>query len=170
VSKSVAEILRWYALGCGFMALAGIPYLLQHARGDIKLHVKGSLLSLSILVPSVIFFTMKYGALGAAFALMLTNLFLLFFWSFIVHKRFLPEIALSWLMHDVFPAVFIGAIVLGIQFKISWQFSSRLGLVFYLSQVAVLTSGVVLLCLKETRKMLSLFLKNLVRSVCKKDA
>jgi O-antigen/teichoic acid export membrane protein len=170
VAKSVAEILRLYALSCGFMALAGMPYVLQHARGNLKLHVKGSLLTLSILVPSVILFTLKYGALGAAYALALTNLFLLLFWTPVVHKKFLPEIAWSWLTQDVSPALFIGAIALGIQYEISWQLTSRLGSAFFLLQVAVVTSSVVLLCREETRKMLSLFLKELVEHLCKKNA
>ncbi|GGC83840.1 polysaccharide biosynthesis protein [Undibacterium terreum] len=170
VAARAAEILRWYVSGSSFMALAGMAYVLQHARGDLRMHIRGNLLNVFILVPSTIVLTLKFGAIGAAITWAGTNLFFLIVWTRIVHKKFLPEIANSWLFKDVFPAVLIGALVVIIGFQVDWPMSSRLTSFIGLVMLVVLISGLTLLIHQETKRMMSSYLKGILRFLCTKNA
>ncbi len=170
VAMRSAEILRWYVLGSSFMALAGMAYVLQHARGDLRLHIKGNLFSLLTLIPSTILLTLMFGAIGAAVTWAASNLFFLFFWTRIVHKKFLPEITNSWLTADVFPAICVGALVIIVGHQVDWPMSSRLTSFTLLALLVGLTTGLTLMAHQETRKMTSLYLNGAIRFLCKKNA
>src|SRR5882672_156041 len=124
-ASQAAEVLRWYAAGTCFMGAAAMSYLLQHARGDLSLHIKGNLACLFILIPAVIFSTLYYGAVGAAMAWATTNLFFLLCWTPIVHGKVLPEIRTTWLFRDVFPALAIASTLVLLSGQIAWPLASR---------------------------------------------
>ena len=170
VAARAAEILRWYVSGSSFMALAGMVYVLQHARGDLRMHIRGNLLNVFILIPSTVVLTLKFGAMGAAITWAATNLFFLIFWTRVVHKKFLPEITNSWLIKDIFPAACVGALLVIIARQIDWPISSRLNSFSGLAALVVVTMGLTLLIHQETRKMMSSYLKGILRFLCTKNA
>ena len=152
-ASRAAEVLRWYAAGTCFMGAAAMSYLLQHAHGDLGLHIKGNLACVFTLIPAVIFSTLYYGAVGAAMAWAATNLVFLLFWTPVVHGKFLPEIRWAWLFRDVFPALGIAAALALLSQQIAWPLASRLVSALALSSLALLATAAALLVHVETRRL-----------------
>jgi len=148
-----AEVLGWYAAGTCFMGTVVMSYLLQHAHGDLKLHIKGNLVCLFILIPAVVFSTLYYGAVGAAIAWATTNLFFLLCWTPIVHGKFLPEIRMTWLFRDVFPALAIASALVLLSRQIAWPLGSRVASALGLFSLACLVIAVALFVHFETRQL-----------------
>jgi O-antigen/teichoic acid export membrane protein len=96
-----APILRLYALGNGILALGAFPYYLQFAKGDVRLHLIGNLLFVVVLIPTVIWATSNFGAIGAGWAWLGANAAYLLFWVPLVHRRFLPGLHGFWIVQDV---------------------------------------------------------------------
>jgi O-antigen/teichoic acid export membrane protein len=101
VSSAISSVFRLYVLGNAVLAVAAFPYYLQFARGDMRLHMYGSLLLLVLLVPSIMVATNSYGMRGAGAAWLGTNLAYLFLWVPFVHKRLAPGLHLPWLISDI---------------------------------------------------------------------
>jgi hypothetical protein len=130
-----------------------LTYLLQHAHGDLRLHIKGNLACVFTLIPAVIFSTLYYGAVGAAMAWAATNLFFLLFWTPVVHAKFLPEIRTAWLLRDVFPALAIASTLVLLSRQIAWPLASRVVSTLGLSSLALLVIAAALLVHFETRRL-----------------
>ncbi|MBC7604848.1 MAG: oligosaccharide flippase family protein [Ramlibacter sp.] len=96
-----APVLTLYAIGNGFMALAAFPYYLQYARGNLRLHLWGTLGFALVLVPFITAASMRYGPLGAGWVWATSNALFFIFWSAYVHKRLQPGLHRSWLVRDV---------------------------------------------------------------------
>jgi O-antigen/teichoic acid export membrane protein len=94
-------VLALYALGNGLLAVGAFPYYLQYARGDLRLHVIGSLIFVALLVPGVLLLTPCFGAVGAGAAWLSVNAAFLLFWTPLVHRRFAPALHGRWLMRDI---------------------------------------------------------------------
>lgn len=95
------NILFWYALGNGILAILAFQYYLQVAHGKLKLHVQGATLSAVLDIPVMIYFALHYGALGAGIAWFVLRLIWLLLWTPIVHNRFAKGIHWKWLLNDV---------------------------------------------------------------------
>lgn len=106
-SKWAGDVLFWYALGNGALAILAFQYYLQVAHGKLKLHVQGATLSVVIDVPIMIYVALNYGAVGAGIAWLLLRIVWIIIWTPIVHHRFAPGIHWKWLIHDVGLIVFV---------------------------------------------------------------
>lgn len=100
-ATSVAPILRLYALGNGLLVVSAFPYYLQYAKGNLRLHVIGSAGFLVVLLPSVIWGSLTYGAVGAAWAWLIANAIYFLAWVPLVHHRLEPGLHSKWLLADV---------------------------------------------------------------------
>ncbi|MFL6717195.1 MAG: GNAT family N-acetyltransferase [Burkholderiaceae bacterium] len=96
-----APVLSLYALGNGVLALSAMPYLLQFAAGKMRLHVIGGALVTILLIPALIWGTTRYGATGAAYAWLVSNLAYLLLWVPLIHQRFMPGQHMQWLTADI---------------------------------------------------------------------
>ena len=105
-AAQAAPVLRLYALGNGFLALAAFPYYLQFAKGDLKLHLIGNAIFVLLLIPSLVWATWQYGATGAGWAWLGSNALFFIAWVPFVHSRFVKGLHRKWLTHD------LGAVVL----------------------------------------------------------
>jgi len=105
-AEQVDPILKLYAIGNGILAVGAFPYYMQYARGDLKYHMIGNLLMLVILLPSIIYATINYGAIGAGYAWLITNFIYLTAWVGYVHRKLEPGLHLKWIVQDVFFIVF----------------------------------------------------------------
>jgi O-antigen/teichoic acid export membrane protein len=94
-------ILATYALGNGILAIGACAYYLQFGKGDLRLHVIGNILSLSILVPTLIWATIRFGPVGAGGAWLVANAIYLALWVPLVHRRFFAGLHRQWLVTDV---------------------------------------------------------------------
>jgi O-antigen/teichoic acid export membrane protein len=101
IALSAAPVLTLYALGNGVLALAAFPYYLQFAKGDLKLHLIGNALFVVVLIPGLVWATLRYGAIGAGYAWLTSNLVYFLFWTPLVHRRFVAGLHLQWLIRDV---------------------------------------------------------------------
>ncbi|MDD3381794.1 MAG: oligosaccharide flippase family protein, partial [Rugosibacter sp.] len=96
-----APVLRLYALGNGFLAMAAFPYYLQFAKGDLKLHLIGNAIFMLLLIPPMVWATWRYGATGAGYAWLSANAAYFLAWVPLVHHRFAPGLHWPWLFRDV---------------------------------------------------------------------
>lgn len=144
-----APVLRLYALGNGFLALAAFPYYLQFAKGALKLHLIGNILFLVVLIPALVSATWQFGVLGAGWVWLITNVAYFFGWVPLVHQRFVRELHWNWLSQDVGPylvATIVAAYISYVIFK--WP-ENRTNALILLASIGcfliVLTIGVLFL-------------------------
>lgn len=96
LAAQAAPVMQLYALGNALLALTAFPYYLQYAKGNLKYHLIGNIISVIILVPSVIWAAKHYGAIGAGWVWLLMQLSYLVFWVSYVHIKIEPAINLEW--------------------------------------------------------------------------
>ena len=121
LARKAAPVLQLYALGNGILVLSAFPYYLQYAKGDLKLHLLGNTLFLSLLIPSILFATTAYGVVGAGWAWLSSNLIYFLIWIPLVHKRFDSNLHLQWLIKDIAPVIFITlSILIATNFIFEW--------------------------------------------------
>jgi O-antigen/teichoic acid export membrane protein len=101
ISASAARILALYAVGNGILTVAGIPYLLQVARGNLNLHVKSNLIFVFLYLPMLYFAVIEFKMIGAGYAWIISNLLPFLLWLPVVHRKFLPGTHLRWLSEDI---------------------------------------------------------------------
>lgn len=101
VAKHAAPVLSLYALGNGVLALAAFPYYLQFAKGDLKLHIIGSALFALLLIPALIWATLKFSMLGAGYSWLGANIIYFLVWVPLVHRRFVAGLHRKWLLQDI---------------------------------------------------------------------
>ncbi len=114
IAKSAAPILFWYGLANAAVGVLVMPFILQFAKGDLHLHMRGNLLMLISLVPALIIAAQMWGAIGAGIVYFSANLLFLLIWVPFVHNRFLPEATWSWLFSDTLPLALVVIVTLGI--------------------------------------------------------
>ncbi|KQX94906.1 polysaccharide biosynthesis protein [Variovorax sp. Root473] len=101
LAESAAPILRLYALGNGILSLAAFPYYLQFSRGDVRLHLIGNVIFLGVLVPSIVYATLRHGAVGAGWTWLGANILYGLLWVPLVHRKFAPGLHMQWLGRDI---------------------------------------------------------------------
>lgn len=102
-ARGASSILELYALGNGFLVVAGFQYFLQYARGNLRLHLIGNLVFLVVLVPLVVGATSRFGAVGAGVVWVGQCAFYVLVWTYVVHRRYAPGVHWKWLFLDVIP-------------------------------------------------------------------
>lgn len=101
ISRQAAPVLALYAIGNGIMAVGAMPYFLQFAKGNMRLHVIGGALLAVLLIPALVWSGQNYGAIGAGYAWLGANVLYFMLWVPLVHRRYLPRLHLRWLGTDV---------------------------------------------------------------------
>ena len=96
-----SPILEIYAPAYSFAALLSLPFLLQFAHGELRLHVWGNVLLLFFLLPMLMLSAAKWGAVGAGATLCVAYAAFLLLWVPLIHHRYLPGRAFRWLLLDV---------------------------------------------------------------------
>lgn len=100
-AAQAGPVLRLYALGNGFLAMTAFPYYLQFAKGDLKLHLIGNAFFVVLLLPSLIWATMRFGMTGAGWAWLASNVIYFLAWIPKVHRRFVKDLHAQWLRTDI---------------------------------------------------------------------
>jgi O-antigen/teichoic acid export membrane protein len=96
-----APVLRLYAIGNGFLAIAAFSYYLQYAKGNLRYHLIGNSALVFILIPSIISAAVYYGSEGAGYAWLIINGLFLSCWVAFVHYKIEPGLHCSWMFRDV---------------------------------------------------------------------
>lgn len=140
-SKWASDVLFWYSLGNGALAILAFQYYLQVAHGKLKLHLQGSTLSAVIDVPVMIYVTINFGAVGAGVTWLILRVIWILFWTPIVHKKFAPGIHWKWLINDVGIIILVLALwtyVLYLLFDFTYE-DSRLTIFISLTAMGIST-------------------------------
>lgn len=141
VARNGAPILQLYALGNGVLSVAAFPYYLQYAKGDMRLHLIGNLIFLFLLIPSLVWATLTYGAVGAGWAWLLSNLAYFLGWTPLVHKRLAPGLHGRWLGQDIAgPALVAGVSGWGLSI-ISRPSGSRATVILFILLTGLITAA-----------------------------
>jgi O-antigen/teichoic acid export membrane protein len=115
IARQAWPVLTTYALGNGVLAVGACAYYLQFGKGDLRLHVFGNILFVALLIPSLVWATLRFGPVGAGGAWLLCNALYLVAWIPLVHRRFFAGLHRRWLVTDViypFVPVFVGGFAL----------------------------------------------------------
>ena len=107
-----AQVLPWYIVGSGIMTIGSLPYCLQFAYGDIRLHVANSTVNAVIQAPIMVYAATFHGAVGVAYTWLGIRLLTFLVFPAIVHSRFAPGLHRSWLFVDVLAPVVLAAVVM----------------------------------------------------------
>lgn len=101
LSRLAAPVLALYALGNGVLAVAAFPYYLQFAKGNLRLHLIGNAVFVVLLIPTIVWATIHYGAIGAGVVWVGMNLLSFVAWLPLVHHKFEPGLNRKWYLHDI---------------------------------------------------------------------
>lgn len=162
IAAQAAPVLQLYALGNAILSLAAFPYYLQYAKGNLKYHFIGSIISVIVLIPSIIWAAMHYGAIGAGWVWFLTQLIYLLFWVNYVHIKLEPNIATLWFKSFLPSLISVSLFVL---FTSGWvEFSGdRLIILFKIILISIIS---VLIALLSSARALNIikarFLKRVI--------
>jgi len=107
------RIAGWYALGNCAVAIVGLSYQLQNARGTLRLHAMGTAVQAVVQIPVLVWIAVVAGPLPTAVAFAVINWVFLAAWMPLVHARFLQGGHWQWLRHDLLPPM-AGAIGIGL--------------------------------------------------------
>lgn len=111
VAEHSSKILLGYAIGNGVLAILAMAYYLQFAIGKLRLHLLGNVFFIVVLIPMLIYATLKWGGVGASYVWMICNTLYLFLWVPIVHQKYLNYSYFNWLKNDVISVCVISGII-----------------------------------------------------------
>lgn len=104
------DILFWYVMGNGVLAMSGFQYALQFTHGNLKLHVQYNTVIAILSIPLIIWSAYSYGAIGVAVLWFIIRAVGFLVWIPIVHYKFARGIHKNWLFQDILP-VFISSLL-----------------------------------------------------------
>jgi O-antigen/teichoic acid export membrane protein len=111
LAQQAAPVLILYALGNGILAVSAFPYYLQYAKGDLRLHLIGNAIFVTVLIPSIIWVASQYGGVGAGYVWLGMNLLSFVAWLPLVHRKFEPGLNLKWYGEDILIIFLVASIV-----------------------------------------------------------
>ncbi|UUZ71763.1 oligosaccharide flippase family protein [Polaromonas sp. P1(28)-8] len=101
IASSVAPIMVLMAFGSAIHGTMYFPYALQLAFGMPRLALTINTILMTLMVPLIIGFSLKYGALGGAMAWLVLHVLYLLLGTWMTHRRLLKGVGVRWLFHDV---------------------------------------------------------------------
>lgn len=151
-AAQAAPVLRLYALGNGFLALAAFPYYLQFAKGDLKLHLIGNVFFVLLLIPLLVWATWMYGAIGAGYAWLAANALYFLTWVGYVHHKIEPGIHGSWMLVDIFQIIVPSIAVTLLIATVDFNGVTKMASILYLVSVGATALFVSLIFSNFTRR------------------
>lgn len=111
-SQLAAQVLPWYIVGSGILTISSLPYCLQFAHGDIRLHIANSTVNAIVQAPIMVYAATYHGAVGVAYAWLGIRSLTFLLFPAVVHSRFAPSLHRQWLFADVLAPVALAAVVM----------------------------------------------------------
>lgn len=100
-AQQASPILFWYALGNASAALLMLPFMLQYAVGNLRLHLIGNLVFALLWLPAIAYASSIAGGVGAGVAWFTGNTLFLICWTSFAHLRLFPELPKTWLLQNI---------------------------------------------------------------------
>jgi O-antigen/teichoic acid export membrane protein len=92
LGERLAPVLAFYAAGSGVAAFLFVPFLLQYAQGQVRLHVIGYSSFAVVWIPAAVWAALAHGPLATGMVWLGGNLAYLAIWVPVIHRRLLsPE-------------------------------------------------------------------------------
>jgi len=157
LASKAAPILRLYAIGNGFLAVASFPYYLQYAKGNLRYHLIGNIGMVVVLIPCIVFAGINYGGVGAGYVWLVMNGLFLLIWGAYVHKKLEPGLHCTWLISDVLKITLLPILIAFFTGTIDFELSERLENLFYVALVGCLITTCALLCSDLAKRALKCF-------------
>jgi O-antigen/teichoic acid export membrane protein len=152
--EKVAPVLTLYSLGSCISVIAAFPYYLQYAKGNLQLHLLGSLLFVMVSIPILIYTAGSLGMVGAGWAWLLSNVLYFSLWVPLISSKFAPGFYWSWVVMDVL-VTSVPAIVLAFAVRMFFVWADgQLAMGIELLVVATLLFGVCILSGSKVRPLL----------------
>ncbi|UPH89134.1 lipopolysaccharide biosynthesis protein [Synechococcus sp. NB0720_010] len=101
LAQRTAPLLSVLMIGNLLNGIMWIPYQTQLAHGWTSLTVKVNFVAVAIFVPTILFLTPRYGALGAALSWAILNLFYVLIAVQFMYRRILRGERWNWYVHDL---------------------------------------------------------------------
>lgn len=97
LAEKAGPVLSLFALGNAILGICQMCYLIQFARGDLRLHTIANTIFLALIVPAQIVLSTNFGATGAGWAWLGLNVLYLVVWTPVVNHKMLPGVHGVWL-------------------------------------------------------------------------
>lgn len=137
IARNAAPVLTLYALGNAIMAIGAFPFYLQVAKGDLKLHLIGNALFVSVLIPALVWAAWRYGMVGAGYAWLGANLAYFITWIPRIHNRLVSGLHRKWVARDISViAILTVAGAATVQWYLTWP-AERLWIAMTIGVVAI---------------------------------
>lgn len=113
-ASKVSPLLMILSVGSLLNGMMWIPYQAQLAYQWTKLPIFINLISVIIIIPSIIYFVPKYGAIGAAWIWVTLNCGYFFISGNIMFKKILVAEKWEWYIKDVFVPLMVATVVISL--------------------------------------------------------
>jgi len=148
------EVLFWFALGNGLLAVGAFQYYLQFAYGKLKLHVLGSTISACIQIPVIAYAAIHYGAIGAAKAWFGVRLIFFLCWTPIVHSKFRQGFHKIWLLKGVLLVSVLPFLIVLFSSPLVASFVARIDQLFLIAVIIFVSLFFSLVAISQVRSKL----------------
>ncbi len=99
--EKVSKYVMLYSIGNFFLAIAAFPYYLQYAKGNLRYHLYGNIVFVTLLIPSLIIVVNHFGGLGAGYVWISVNAIYLFCWVPFINNYFVKGLNKNWFFNDI---------------------------------------------------------------------
>jgi O-antigen/teichoic acid export membrane protein len=114
LANEVAPILALLAAGTLLNGLMHIPYMLQLAHGWSGFAARVNLVAVAVLVPTILWVTPRYGAIGAAWVWALLNAGYVLIGIHFMYRRLLPDEKWAWYWSDTARPILAATVATGV--------------------------------------------------------
>jgi len=151
LAAHLAPALTFYAAGAAIAAFLFVPFLLQYAQGQVRLHVIGSVGFAAVWIPAEIWAAVVHGPVGAGMVWLVGNVLYLLLWVPVIHARLLEPGERRWLDLGVWLRALLLALVLAATRLPAFPMLSRPGAFVALAAISLAVTLLGLALSKEMR-------------------
>lgn len=101
IGVAVGPVISLLAVGSALNGIMTIPHALQLAFGMTRLPLIINGVLMIIILPLIVYFSLKYGAVGGAIAWLVLNVLYVFFGTWLTHRSLLKGQGFDWLINDI---------------------------------------------------------------------
>lgn len=111
LANAVGPIASLLVTGAALNGLMAVPHALQIALGMIRVPLIVNGVLMVVIVPLIVFLSLRYGAIGGAFAWLIFNVFYMILSAWLMHRKILKGGAAGWLIKDILaPVLLVGMV------------------------------------------------------------
>lgn len=141
IAKNVAPVISLLAMGSALHGVMYMPYALQLAYGLARLTLTISSILVISLLPLIVVFVLKYGAVGGAMAWLVLHVMYIFLGTWLTHRTVLKGVGVRWLLQDVGVPLVISVITGAVGYCVTQFMSNNIYLKLTTGLITVLAAA-----------------------------